>query len=473
MQQMISMSDPRTILEEVLHLRSEVIDEARTDLRNWPTISRRSSRCSAFNFAVYLALRRRNLQSLHQALLAWGLSITHSETAAISNLDAVIAALHAISGNRDSAVRRSLNRYFRGERRLQHNAAVVFGPCPAGRSSRIMVTLPLQAAVEYTLVKRLISAGMSVVRINCAHGSRRDWDAMIAHVHHAERETGKSCKILMDLCGTKARIATLQLIAGDGRLNTGDQLLLTKELPRQADVPVMITCTLPQMIDFLEIGDPVMIDDGVIAAEVSRLVPGGVIITVRKTKPKGTRLKLQRGINFPQTVHTLAPLTAQDLLDLDFILEKADMIGYSFVRGADDLSMLQDEMEKRGGSRARAMPIIAKIETARAIESLPKIIAQGISRQPFCLMIARGDLAVELGFDRLPVLQEKVLSCARAAHIPTIWATQVLESLVKKGLPCRAEMTDVAQAVRSDCIMLNKGPFLPEAVRFLDDILSH
>ena len=118
------------------------------------------------------------------------------------------------------------------------------------------------------------------------------------------------------------------------------------------------------------------------------------------------------------------------------------------------------------------MAIIAKIETRDSVHNLPEIIVQAASRNPFGVMIARGDLAVEAGYHRLAELQEEILWICEAAHIPVIWATQVLENLVKTGIPSRAEITDAAMSERAECVMLNKGPYIVKAVSSLADIVK-
>ena len=141
------------------------------------------------------------------------------------------------------------------------------------------------------------------------------------------------------------------------------------------------------------------------------------------------------------------------------------------MRSADDISMLQEELTLRLGDKMCRLPLVVKIETADAIVHLPEIIVRAASRQPIALMIARGDLAMEVGYERLAELQEEILWISEAAHVPVIWATQVLESLVKYGTPSRAEMTDAAMSERAECVMLNKGPFIVEAVELLDRVL--
>ncbi|KAF9597767.1 hypothetical protein IFM89_021534 [Coptis chinensis] len=162
-------------------------------------------------------------------------------------------------------------------------------------------------------------------------------------------------------------------------------------------------------------------------------------------------------------------LTSKDLMDLEFVAAQADMVGVSFVRDVHDIVVLQKELEKW---KFRNLGVVLKIETQSAFEKLPLLLLQAMrSPNPLGIMIARGDLAVECGWVRLADIQEEIISICGAAHIPVIWATQVLESLVKSGLPTRAEITDVANGRRASCIMLNKGKYLAEAVSTLDSMV--
>lgn len=189
------------------------------------------------------------------------------------------------------------------------------------------------------------------------------------------------------------------------------------------------------------------------------------------TKPLGGKIKNEKSLNFPQTPMNLSPLTEKDKEDLDFVVQYADAIGYSFVKSAADVSLLQGELQKRCGKAYRQIALVAKIENQEAVDNLPEIIVQAASKQPLGIMIARGDLAVEVGYRRLAELQEEIMWICEAAHVPVIWATQVLENLVKKGLPSRAEITDAAMGERAECVMLNKGPYIVEAVTALTNIL--
>jgi len=161
-------------------------------------------------------------------------------------------------------------------------------------------------------------------------------------------------------------------------------------------------------------------------------------------------------------------LTAKDLEDLPFIARHADLIGYSFVRHADDIFQLHRHLADLHADR---LGLILKVETRHAFAELPKLLLACMRGGPFGVMIARGDLAVECGFERMAEVQEEILWVCEAAHTPVIWATQVLESLAKTGMPSRAEVTDAAMSERAECVMLNKGPFIREAVRTLDNIL--
>jgi len=157
------------------------------------------------------------------------------------------------------------------------------------------------------------------------------------------------------------------------------------------------------------------------------------------------------------------------LRDLDFVVDHADLVGYSFVQSGKDMDKLVAALAQRGAGR---IGIVAKIETRRALENLPAIIVHGAGRHAFGVMIARGDLAVEIGYERLAEIQEELLWLCEAAQVPVIWATQVLETLIKRGIPSRAEITDAAMAERAECVMINKGPFVLDAIALLDDVVE-
>ena len=148
------------------------------------------------------------------------------------------------------------------------------------------------------------------------------------------------------------------------------------------------------------------------------------------------------------------------------------MVGYSFVQSATDIGLLQDELARHRPEDWQRIGVIAKIETIEGVRNLPEIIIRAAGRQNFGVMIARGDLAVEIGFSRLAEMQEEILWLCEAAAVPVIWATQVLEEMVKSGLPTRGEMTDAAMSSRADCVMLNKGPNVAEAVSVLHALLT-
>jgi pyruvate kinase len=213
------------------------------------------------------------------------------------------------------------------------------------------------------------------------------------------------------------------------------------------------------------------VDDGKLRGSIVRADNDGFVARFDRGRLKGVTLKPDKGINFPDTSLGIDPLTEKDRRDLDFVCANADMVGYSFVKTGEDIALLQRELAVRREDW-RSVALIAKIETPRAVRNLPDIIVRAAGQQPLAVMIARGDLAVEIGFTRLAEMQEEILWICEAAHIPAIWATQVLEGLVKKGLPSRGEMTDAAMAGRAECVMLNKGPNILDAVAVLDGLLG-
>ena len=255
------------------------------------------------------------------------------------------------------------------------------------------------------------------------------------------------------------------------RLHKGGLLILTKDenalLAKYHGVP-HISCTLPEVFSTAQAGQPIFFDDGKIEGRIREVHPGHMVAEIVHTGPDGGKLGSAKGINLPDTELGVGAITEKDRRDLDFVAEHADIVGLSFVRRPEDVSELRQELEARGKG---GLGIILKIESRQGFDQLPLTLLAALRHHPVGIMVARGDLAVEIGFERLAEVQEEILWLSEAAHIPVIWATQVLETLAKTGIPSRAEVTDAAMGVRAECVMLNKGEHIVEAVRFLDHVL--
>ena len=258
----------------------------------------------------------------------------------------------------------------------------------------------------------------------------------------------------------------------------GDTLIVTREqtpgqpASRNADGsvqrPATISCTEGAIFGDVKPGERIWFDDGKIGGMITEATPDAMHVRITSAKPGGEKLRSDKGINLPDSELTLPPLTSKDVEDLDFVARRADMIGFSFVKKPEDIVLLEENLARVGASD---LAIVLKIETRCAFEHLPNLLLAAMSNRRIGVMIARGDLAVEIGWERLAEAQEEILWICEAAHVPVIWATQVLESLAKTGVPSRAEITDAAMGERAECVMLNKGPHLVEAVRVLEDIL--
>ncbi|MFQ5445388.1 MAG: pyruvate kinase [Saprospiraceae bacterium] len=265
-------------------------------------------------------------------------------------------------------------------------------------------------------------------------------------------------------------------------LNAGDRLLLTRDTEPGRDAffdedghfhPATIGCSIPDVLGDVNEGDPIWFDDGKIGGVIERITPAEVQVRITNAGLSGTRLRAGKGINLPGTNLRLKALTDEDLAALEFVVDHADMVGLSFANRPADVEELIGHMRrlKGTGSDAALPGIVLKIETSRGFGHLPKMILAAM-QTPLCgVMIARGDLAIECGFGRLAELQEEILWICEAAHVPVIWATQVLEGMAKQGLPTRAEVTDAAMGQRAECIMLNKGPHIVNATKALGNIL--
>ncbi len=262
------------------------------------------------------------------------------------------------------------------------------------------------------------------------------------------------------------------------RLYKGDALFLSKQdeagKPAELDMsksvkkPATISCQQPEVFDFLKAGEKVWIDDGRLGALIEKVNEAGAWLRITHARRQGEKIGEGKGLNFPDSDIRLPPLSAKDRENLAFAVRHADMVGYSFVNRASDVDELVAAMDELGGAH---VGIVAKIETKQAVRNLPEILVHGM-KHDLGAMIARGDLALEIGYERLAEIQEEILWICEAAHVPVIWATQVLENLVQTGMPSRAEITDAAMAERAECIMLNKGEYIPQALRVLDSVVT-
>jgi pyruvate kinase len=262
-------------------------------------------------------------------------------------------------------------------------------------------------------------------------------------------------------------------------LRVGDTLRLTDEnvpghsakLDQDGAVkePASIPVTLPQIFRDADVGQSILFDDGRIGGVIRKVDDASLEVEIMQALASGSKLRSDKGVNFPDTVLDVPSLTEKDLADLDFASKNADMVGLSFVRKPVDVLLLDQELAKRD---ARHVGIVLKIETRPGFENLAPLLLTGMQSPPLGVMVARGDLGVELGFERLSEVQEEILWFCEAAHVPVIWATEVLANLAKTGVPSRAEVTDAAMAGRAECVMLNKGPHITDAVRFLSGVLQ-
>ncbi len=232
--------------------------------------------------------------------------------------------------------------------------------------------------------------------------------------------------------------------------------------------PGRVTLAIPEVYRDARLGEPIFFDDGRIGGIIEKRSADQLQVRITHTRKTVEKLEGNRGVNLPDTKLKLAALSIKDLQDLEFAVRHADMVGLSFTNEPDDVRALYQHLQKLD---RLDMGVILKIETKRGFANLPGILLEALKFPACGVMIARGDLAVECGFERLSEVQEEILWVCESAHVPVIWATQVLEGLTKQGHASRAEITDAAMAQEAEAVMLNKGDHVIEAVKMLDGIL--
>ena len=261
-------------------------------------------------------------------------------------------------------------------------------------------------------------------------------------------------------------------------LRQGDLLILTRDLkpgrPATYDsvgqilTPAVIGCTIPEVFNDVRSGESIWFDDGKIGGVVEKVENTRVLVRITQEHLKVVKLRADKGINLPESDLHLAAMTAKDIEDLSFVAQHAEVVELSFANSAQDVESLHQRLMSLG---SRQPAIVLKIETRRGFEDLPDMLLTAMRASCCGVMIARGDLAVECGFERMAEVQEEILWICEAAHVPVIWATQVLENLAKEGMPRAPRSRTRRWGTAPSASCSTRGPTWSARCRALDDIL--
>ena len=335
---------------------------------------------------------------------------------------------------------------------------------PSRRRSKIVATLG-PASSDAETVRELVNAGLDVARINFSHGDEFSWTRAVDSIRRAQAATGKPVAILGDLQGPKIRIGAVPEGTEIARGEQVDILVGSNAEAEHDGVCLTLSCSYAALVNEVETGGRVYLRDGELDLLIDEIDGNRIRTTVRG----GGLLTARAGLHAPGAGKYLPAVTAQDREHIGFAVRHGfDFLALSFVRSAVDLAEASAAVHAAGGE----IPFIAKIETLSAIDDLQEIIAVSDG-----VMVARGDLGVEVGPAEVPVLQRRIIEAAGRALLPVIIATQMLESMVQRQRPTRAEASDVANAVwdGADALMLSAetavGRHPVEVVAMMDDII--
>lgn len=327
------------------------------------------------------------------------------------------------------------------------------------KRTKIVATVGPASSSEKKL-NELIEAGVNTFRLNFSHGTHEEHGQIIDLIHNIRQKLKKPTAILQDLSGPKIRIGIIE--DSPLKLEVGEVLVLNTKLKtsKKHEVPV----TYQRFTEDVKTGTHLLLADGKVTLKIEKIVPPRVYCKVIV----GGELSSKKGINYPEGSFTMSALTTKDLVDLLYGLKKGvDYIALSFVRHADDINQVRRKFKAAG----RRVPIIAKIEKHEAIRNLEQIlpVVEGV-------MVARGDLGVEIPSEQVPYIQKKIIRLATQYGKPVITATQMLLSMVDSPRPTRAETTDIANAIwdGTDAVMLSEetavGKYPVEAVQMMSKI---
>ncbi|MBX6312292.1 MAG: pyruvate kinase [Isosphaeraceae bacterium] len=334
---------------------------------------------------------------------------------------------------------------------------------PLGKVRTKIVATVGPASRDRAILRAMIEAGVDVFRLNAAHGTHDEHTAAVEAIRKVTAEMGRVLGLLLDLGGPKLRLGPVA--GGEIESQLGEEFILTSR-PSGRDDPHELTCTYRELPRDLSPGDLVLFADGAVAMEVTQAGADSARLVVTQAG----RLRSGQGVNLPDVDLRVKALTDKDLVDLDWaVTHGVEYVGLSFVRSAADVAWLRRELLARGG-RAK---IVAKIEKPQAVAELDAILAE-----TDVVMVARGDLGVEMDVARVPAVQKQVIAACHKARVPVITATQMLNSMESSPQPTRAEASDVFNAVLdgTDALLLSGetaiGRFPVEAVAMMSRIAA-
>jgi pyruvate kinase len=450
---------PEAVVAELEKINSSMLEAE----RNFDGVAGKvhaDHKMNAANLLHYLVLRSRDIRELQDSLHSCGLSsLASAESHIRGQLLEILKRL-----GKETSDTWNVCTYAKSKQSLKEKSIALFGEKTGDAIPYIMVTFDKKFANDYGKIKGLLQSGMNIARINCAHDDEAAWSAMIQHVRRASTVTNLPCKIYMDLAGPKIRTSLNH--KKKLKIKEGKKIYLLGSDSLNRDHDNVIGCTIQEIPGQLKAGELVLFDDGLVETKVEKVEGNIASLRVIRISGKKPRLKPGKGINFPNSNLAFPVLSKFDKKCLEFIKNNADMVGFSFVKNADDI----DELRKEIGDK-KEMALVLKIETPEAVKNFPQLLFRSMQEKNIGVMIARGDLAVEIGFERLSEVQEEILWICEAAHLPVIWATQVLETLNKSGIATRSEVTDAAHAGFADCVMINKGAHVIRVIESLKDIL--
>lgn len=333
---------------------------------------------------------------------------------------------------------------------------------PYKKKTKIVATLGPASATK-NIIREMIISGVNVFRINFSHAAYDEVLTKITYIRELNAELDVHVAIIADLQGPKLRVGKIEK---GSKLTKGDTFLFTtQDCIGNNKQAYMTYQAFPKDVN---VGEKILVDDGKLLFEVTDTNNKDLVTT---KVLRGGKLKSKKGVNLPNTKISLPALTEKDKKNVDFAIEhEFDWIALSFVRTADDVSMLRKYLDKKSEHK---IPIIAKIEKPEALENLEEII-------PVCdaLMVARGDLGVEIPMEKVPLIQKEIVQAAKKAHKPVIIATQMMESMITNQVPTRAEVNDVANSIMdgTDAVMLSGetsvGEFPVEVIRQMRSIIE-
>lgn len=443
------------------------------------------NRQSVMNMLRYITLRSHDLRKVHDNLSEQGItSLRSSESYVYRNITDALKLVFLLQG-KEWIPKESIESmgYKKSKKHIALNSNELFNKKERIHSTEIMVTIPVDAMSDEDLIRDLLRSGMEIARIDLSKGLLSEWLEIIEKIKQTSREIKSPCKILADLPKKELKIEDFRIIKKSMELKnfinikSGDHIILSTQTlqanackygnNRELITPAILPVTNVNLNEVTNVGDRIILSKGHVKGIILSKSDHEIKVLIKQTHKPKSKIYANSPITVPDSNMAYKAFDFDPNL-VESIIDKVDIIGIAGLQSHKDVSSFLDNSDILNLNK---LGLIIHIDSNKAWLDLPMILIEALRHQKVGVMIDREQIGMDVGADRAVEVKDQILWLCESAHIPVIWSTNVLDNLIQSGISKPAEITDAAKAARTECVMLQDGPHVVEAVKLISTIL--